>query len=311
MKISKIYSARLRRIGRVGSYLGLALVGTFRLEFGYALVVLSSLGVLLYRIEAQRDLREDERESKMKLKGYVVVESPGVVHPTWQWSINDEEKVQRHYEHLLMSLDSPQNLAGNFLHLQRIGTLKENRTPEHFREEVRSWYDEAMNKTRIRRHAFVTRNEADAFIFAIHIEGEISPRDVQMTLEFPNGTEIWTERASEDDLEAGLQLPMAFNRRNIASVFSANSPQILSYRHTGDQSRSNVEITTSASGVAVTQTFTKVYVGAICKSQPIYISTSTSTDNLIVTWRLSSAELHGTGSGEIVLPVSQSSGPHP
>ncbi len=306
MKISKTNSARLRRMGRVGSYLGLALVGTFRLEFGYILVALTSLGILLYRIEAQRDIREEERESKMRLKGFVAVDTPGIVHSTWQWSIDDEQRVQLAHDDLLRSLDSPQQLAGNFLHLQRFGALKENRTPEQFREEVRSSYNEAVTKRGVRRHAFVTQHESDAFMFVIQIEGEISPRDIQMTLQFPNGTEIWTDKASDEDFEAGLKLPIPFNRRTIGSMLNVDPPRFLSYRHFGEDSRCEVEITSSASGVTAIQTFTNVYVGAICKSQPIYISTTNKSDNLILTWKLSSAELHGISSGEILLPVKLS-----
>lgn len=303
MKLSKRNSARLRRFGRVGSLLGLALLGAFRFELVYSLIALICLGMLLYRIEAQRDDREEERESSFRLRGSVLVEAAGVVVSTDQWSATDGEKILKTRDDLLLSLTSPMRVAGNFLHLERIIALKEHRTPEEFRSEVNSWYQDARNRQPKRRHAYVTMNNSNATTFAIQLQGDVSPRDIQLALIFPHGTEIWSEKAGEDDLEVGLQSPMPFNRRTIASTFTPNLVGSLFPRHFQADKKSAVEIVASDTGTTVTQTFTNVYVGAVCVTHPIFISSTAPIENLNVRWRLSSAALRGTCTGEISLPV--------
>jgi hypothetical protein len=305
MALSKNTNARLKRVGRVTKYLGVGALGVLAFNLQYFLIFLVVLAPLLYWSEVQADLRDNDEKTRNQLAGVVHIDSNGIVVSTQNWNQADAEKVSQLREDLLRSLDNSNQISGNFRHLMSVVATEENRSREEFCQEVEGWFSHAMDVQSIRRHAYATQETILPFRFAFHHDGYIAPRNLQLTLDFPAGTEVWLDRADEDSLNAGMNTPDFYNRRRNRLISPVMHLDLFGVHTETSKSRFDVQLRTSEDGTTLVQTFSNVFVGNRCITHPFFVSTLSSTEQLIMRWTVTSSDLHGTVDGQLLLPPSQ------
>jgi hypothetical protein len=305
MTATKDKFVRFKRIGRVAKNLGLVVLGALALNFQYFLIFLVVLAPLLYWSEVQSDGRDDEENARTQLNGIVDLDSIGTVVCTRDWNQVDSERVSQLREELLNSLDNSNQMPGNYRHLLSVVAREEDRSQEDFCQEVEGWFLLAEDLQLIRRHAYVTEERNLPFRFAFQHDGVIAPRSLQLTLQFPMGTEIWMDRAVENSENAGMVTPDLYNRRRIRLVSPLMQLDVFDIHTQNSKSETGVQLETSESGTTLVQTFSNVFVGNRCITRPFFISTTSSSEQIRVLWTATSSDLHGAKSGQIHLPSSQ------
>jgi hypothetical protein len=271
----------------------------------YFLIFLVVLAPLLYWSEVQADLRDNDEKARTQLTGVVDIHSNGIVVGAQNWNQADAENISQLREALLRSLDNSNQISGNFRHLMSVVATEENRSREEFCQEVEGWFSHAMEVQSIRRHAFVTQETTLPFRFAFHHDGDIAPRNLQLTLDFPAGTEVWLDRADEDSLNAGMNTPDFYNRRRNRLISPVMHLDLFGVHAETSKSRFDLQLRTSEDCTTLVQTFSNVFVGNRCITYPFFVSTLSSTEELTVRWSVTSSDLHGTMDGQLLLPPSQ------
>lgn len=305
MTASKNKFARSKRIGRVAKNLGLVALGALALNFQYLLIFMVVLAPLLYWSEVQSDGRDDEDKARAQLNGTVDFDSVGLVVCTRDWNQVDSERVSQLRQELLNSLDNSNHLSGNYRHLMSVVAREENRSQEEFCREVEGWFSVAKDLEPVRRHAYVTQERNVPFRFMFKHNGVVAPRSLQLTLQFPLGTEIWIERADEDSENAGMVTPDLYNRRQIRLTSPLLHLNLCEVQNQNLNSHNGIQVETSESGTTLVQTFSNVFAGNRCVTSPVYVSTTSSSEQLAVLWTATSSDLHGATSGQLFLPPTQ------
>lgn len=276
----------------------------------WLLVVLFSifLGILIIA-QALEERAQDAQQSKRDFIGTVALASSSSFVQISEWIDEDRIRVEKKRSELIDSLSNQRDVTKKFRNSLSSLSIPETRTPEEFREEVEAWFRFAKESSHQRLSVSVVHSAPEGIRFRIENKNEVSAGLVRLTLEIPDHATVWTQRASADDMNAGLSAPRPYNGGTYSSSFKALAVSIANQYVPQLIKPEAMRLKRFDGRIQVEEEFRDVHAKEIRVSAPIFIGSVSSKDELQIHWRLTSDSLDGVRSGVLSVPFVKLASP--